>query len=180
MKALLIIDMQAGSFLPATPRLDAENVIDRINQLSKKFRESGNLVIFIQHDGSRENAFRPGSDEWKILPMLNMEEGDFVVSKTANDAFYKSELDSILKTQNVDELYITGCATDFCVDATVRSGLAHDYNVCVVKDGHTTADRPHLTAQQVIDHHNWLWENMIPTAGKIRVNSTSKLLGDVY
>ena len=118
----------------------------------------------------------PGSDEWKILPMLTQKPQDIIISKTANDAFYKSELDKSLKELEVDELFITGCATDFCVDATARSALTHDYNVFVVEDGHTTADRPHLKAVQVISHHNWLWENMIPTEGKINVVSTEKIL----
>lgn len=35
MKALLIIDMQQGSFTPAAPRHDAEGVVNRINLLSE-------------------------------------------------------------------------------------------------------------------------------------------------
>lgn len=31
MKALLVIDMQAGSFTPATPRYESAAVIERIN-----------------------------------------------------------------------------------------------------------------------------------------------------
>jgi len=55
MKALLIIDMQKISFTPDTPRLGAEGVIERINRLSDYFRNSGDLVIFIQHDGTEES-----------------------------------------------------------------------------------------------------------------------------
>jgi len=55
MKALLIIDMQKVAFTVQTPRYDAEQVIDRINSLSALFRKMGEPVIFIQHDGSKEN-----------------------------------------------------------------------------------------------------------------------------
>ncbi|MBT1687173.1 isochorismatase family protein [Fulvivirgaceae bacterium PWU37] len=33
---------------------------------------------------------------------------------------------------------ITGSATDFCVESTVQSARSKDYQVTVVKDGHTT------------------------------------------
>jgi len=61
-KALLIIDMQAGSFTPATPRYDSDGVIDRINQLSAIFRSNGDQVIFIRHDGTKEGCYIPGTN----------------------------------------------------------------------------------------------------------------------
>jgi len=56
---------------------------------------------------------------------------------------------------------IAGWATDFCVDATVRSAVANHHNVVVVADGHTLSDRPHLDAVSGISHHNWIWSNLI-------------------
>ena len=92
-----------------------------------------------------------------------------VISKTANDAFYRTELSSELHTQGISELFITGCATDFCVEATVQSALTKDYTVTVVEDGHTTAPRPHLDAEQLITHYNWVWKQLTPTQGSIKV-----------
>jgi nicotinamidase-related amidase len=110
------------------------------------------------------------------LPTLIQHPDDIVVSKTVNDSFYNSDLDAILKEQGIAELFITGCATDFCVDATVHSALSKDYNIVIVKDCHTTANRPHLSAEQVIQHHNWIWENMYSTNGKIKLVSSKDLL----
>lgn len=50
MKALLIIDMQVGSFMPKDIRFDAEGMIDRINKLSDFFRQNGDQIFYIQHD----------------------------------------------------------------------------------------------------------------------------------
>jgi nicotinamidase-related amidase len=94
---------------------------------------------------------------------------DIVINKTANDCFYESELDGLLGKFNINELYFTGCATDFCVDSTIRSAITKRYDITVVKDGHTTANRPCLNAEQVIAHHNWVWENMVPVNGQIKV-----------
>lgn len=169
MKALLIIDMQKTSFTSATPRYDSDKVIQKINKLSRKFRLAGDKVIFIQHNGTKEGYCGPGTDEWEILPSLNMKSSDLIISKTANDSFYRTTLKEELTKLGINELIITGCATDFCVDSTIKSALINDFNIIVIKDGHTTADRPTLKAKQVIEHYNWIWSEMIPTKGKINV-----------
>lgn len=168
-KALLIIDMQKGSFTAQTPRFDTPGVVNRINQLATLFRQQGHAVIFIQHDGTSANEFVPHTRDWELLDNLQVEQTDLKVSKYANDVFYRSNLESVLSQQKADELYMTGCATDFCVESTIQSALAKDYDITVVSDGHTTGERPHLSAEQVIEHYNWVWQNMIPTKGKIEV-----------
>lgn len=169
MKALLIIDMQKISFTPETPRFDAEGVVKRINSLSGQFRKKEYPVIFIQHNGSKGGFCKPKTEEWEILDSLNINDNDMIVSKTANDSFYKSELNNILKDKDVEELVVTGCATDFCVDATLKSAVINEYKVIIIADCHTTGDRPHLKAEKVIEHYNWMWDEMIPVNGKIKV-----------
>jgi len=169
LKALLIIDMQAGSFSAETPRYKAAEVIQRINALSGLFRKQANPVIFVQHDGTREHCFIPGTDDWQLLDELDKSPEDVFLSKTANDTFYDTNLDEFLKTRGIKEVIITGCATDFCVESTIQSALVRDYNVTVISDGHTAADRPHATAKTVIEHYNWVWANLSPTKGKIEV-----------
>ena len=176
MKALLIIDMQKGSFLPATPRYDAEGVIARINQLSAACRSAGFPVIFIQHDGTLENVFLPHTFDWEILDDLNILDQDLLLPKIANNAFYRTDLEATLLAHGVQELLITGCATGFCVEATIHGALYKDYHLKIITDGHTTADRPFLTAKQVIDHYNWIWSDLTPTQGTIELLSTEDWL----
>jgi len=175
-KALLVIDMQKGSFTSETPRFDSKGVIERINSLARIFRESNYPVIFIQHDGTKENEFIPTTTEWELLDELEVESTDLLLNKYANDSFYRSKLSQIVSELNVSELFITGCATDFCVESTIQSALVHDYLITIVSNGHTTADRPHLKAEKVIDHYNWVWKNMIPTKGKIEVFDYHEIL----
>ena len=40
-----------------------------------------------------------------------------------------------LKSLGVSRLMISGCATDFCVDTTVRSAASHGFEVLVLSDG---------------------------------------------
>ncbi len=139
-----------GIFKPYTLRYDTLGVVARINSLASYFRSKADQVIFIQHDGTKENVFLPNTADWKILPELSIHPTDIFISKTANDAFYRTELDAFLLENKITELFITGCATDFCVDTTIKSAIARDYQVTVIEDGHTTADRPHITAIQAI------------------------------
>jgi nicotinamidase-related amidase len=169
MKALLIIDMQRGCFTPYSSRYNTMDVIDRINKLADRFRSKRLPVIFIQHDGSREGELFPNTEAWTLLPELSQQANDLYVSKTANDSFYRSTLEQRLSSLGVDELFITGSATDFCVDATVKSALTKDYKVTVISDAHTTGDRAHISAKTLIDHYNWIWSDMSPTIQKINV-----------
>ena len=168
-KALLVIDMQKGSFTEATPRHNTEGVVQIINLLSATFRARSLPVLFIQHDGSTMNDFVPFTTEWELLDELKIDIDDIRIDKYANDVFYRSELQRKLNQLAVNELVITGCATDFCVESTIQSAISKDYSLTIIEDGHTTGNRPNLKAHQVIDHYNWVWKNMIPTKGKIEV-----------
>ncbi|TAI48390.1 isochorismatase family protein [Flagellimonas allohymeniacidonis] len=170
-KALLVIDMQKGSFTPKTPRFDTSGVVNRINGLADLFRRMGFPVIFIQHDGNGTGEFEKDTWEWELLDELQTEKTDIRLDKYVNDVFYESGLHRRLMDSNVGELLITGCATDFCVESTIQSALTKDFDITVVSDGHTTGERPHLRAEKVIEHYNWVWQNMIPTNGKIKVES---------
>ena len=170
-EALLVIDMQQGSFTSQTPRFDTEGVVRRINALAQLFRDSDLPVIFIQHDGTKMKEFIPQTTEWKLLDSLVVKWTDIFIDKTANDAFYNTALQTQLQAANVDTLYITGCATDFCVESTIQSALTKDYHIVVMKDGHTTGERPTMTGEKVIEHYNWVWQNMVPTGGTIEVQN---------
>ncbi len=175
-KALLIIDMQKGSFTPQTPRYNTPVIIENINKIAHTMRLMSNTVIYIQHDGTGSGQFEKGNTDWELLDELETRSSDIFIDKYANDVFYRSDLQSVLEKGQVKELIITGCATDFCVESTVQSALTKDYKITVLKDGHTTGDRPHLSAKQVIDHYNWVWENMLPTQGSISLIETQDLV----
>jgi nicotinamidase-related amidase len=154
-------------------------VIARINAVGRAVRQSGGIVVFIQHDGPKAEPFEPGTSGWQLLPSLERFEGDSIVHKTACDAFYDTELADMLNQHAVCRLLVTGCATDFCVDTTVRAAMSRDYEVIVVEDGHTTADRPHVRAEAVIRHHNWLWQNLIHPKVQVEVVRASELIARI-
>jgi len=172
-EALIIVDMQKVAF--TVPRYNAENVIQRIAALAEKFRRHNKKVIFIQHNGVVDNYCFPNTKEWEIVDELPVHPEDIVVEKLANDSFYKTNLQELLTKHGIEKLYFTGCASDYCVDTTIKSALSKDYDITVVSDCHTTADRPHCSAKTLIDFHNWLWADMTQTKYKIKVIPSSEV-----
>jgi nicotinamidase-related amidase len=175
MEALLVIDMQKGSFRTAA-RFRAAQVTATINTLARAFRGAGNPVIYIQHDGSAQGSFHPGTPDWELLDELDTDGTDTFIGKTANDSFYRTELEGFLQARGIRRLVVTGCATDYCVNATIHGALTRDYDITVVGDGHTTADRPLIKARKLVEFHNWLWADLTPTRGRITVRAARDIL----
>jgi len=174
MKALLVIDMQVGLFEGEPPRFDADGVIRRINKIASVMRTTGDIVLFIQHEDN--NVLKPGTAGWEILPALERMNTDLLVHKQACDSFYETDLSDLLEKHDVQQIIVVGCATDFCVDTTIRAAASRNYEVVVVADAHTTKDRRHLDAVTIIKHHNWMWENLILPRSEVQVLSTKSVL----
>jgi len=164
-RSLIVIDMQQGSFPPYGARYDADGVVSRINQLARRTRSADGSVIFVQHDGPPGDPHHPDAPGWHLLSELETHDGDRFVRKQACDAFLNTNLADLLASPSDGQVIITGCATEFCVDTTVRSALARGYRTIVPADAHTTADRPYLTAEKIIEHHNAVWSAFLSPAG---------------
>ena len=163
--ALIIIDLQQGAFGDATPKHDAAGLVARLNKLAGTVRTRGGAVVFIQHDGLPSELFHPDLPGRRLLEELDRDPADTVIRKKSCDAFLETPLDEFLRSRSIDRLIITGWATDYCVDTTVRSALARGYPTIVPSDGHTVANRPHLSAEQIIAHHNAIWADFIAPCG---------------
>ena len=160
MDVLVVVDMQVG-LLQGDAKHDLSSVVERINRLGARLRARGGRVVFVQHDGEPGDDFEPFTSGWAFLPSLERKTDDVVVRKTLNDAFFGTPLEEELVKLGASRVFISGWATDLCVDATIRSAAALGFEVVAVSDCHTLSDRPHLSALQVIEHHQWVWTNVI-------------------
>jgi nicotinamidase-related amidase len=175
--AIVIVDMQVG-LLNGAPKHDLRGVVDRINSLTAMVRSGGGQVIWIRHCGKAGDCFEMHTPGWEFLPELIRRPEDIVIEKTLNDPYAGTPLQRTLARLAPRRVLVTGWATDFCVDATVRSTVAHDHDVVAVSDGHTLSERPHLSATAVIEHHNWVWSALI-TNRSVCVLTTRQLLAEV-
>jgi nicotinamidase-related amidase len=173
--AVLVIDVQRGLFCTEPAPFEAEAVVARINTVIAKARRAGAPVIFIQHDGEPGGEdVVPFTEGGKLHSKLEIRPGDPVIRKTTGDAFYGSTLEAELRSRGITTLLLIGYATDFCVDATLRSAASKDFGIIVVADAHTTSDNPVLKAEVVRKHHNWAWANAITKRG-VTVLRTSQV-----
>ena len=151
--ALLVIDVQQGLCEGEHAAFDSQQVIARINTVAAKARDAGAVVVFIQHE-SESGFMEPGSHAWQFADGLHLEPTDVRIRKTTPDSFNRTALQDVLKQHRVTDLVVCGMQTEFCVDTTTRRALALGYPVVLVEDAHTTEDNAHLSAAQVIQHHN--------------------------
>jgi nicotinamidase-related amidase len=174
LKTLLVIDMQNAWLNRATPRFDRDGVIQRINLAARHIRAQGGKVIFIQHC---DTEAVPPDDGWQLDAGLEQREGDRAIDKTACDAFCDTALFDMLLERDAKTLVIAGLATEFCVDTTIRAAASMGFDVIALSDAHTTGDRDHLSAEQIIAHHNWVWSNMaVPVGSMLTVQTVAQLL----
>jgi nicotinamidase-related amidase len=174
LKTLLVIDMQNAWLNRATARFDREGVIRRINLAARHIRAQCGQVIFIQHCDA--DAL-PGGDGWQLDAGLERLEGDRAIDKTACDSFCDTALFDMLLERDAKTLVVAGLATEFCVDTTVRAAASMGFDVIALSDAHTTGDRDHLSAEQIIAHHNWVWSNLaVPVGGTLTVQTVEEML----
>ena len=100
---------------------------------------------------------------------------DLRVRKTTPDSFHRTELEALLRQHAVTDLVICGMHSEFCVDTTTRRALALGFPVVLVGDAHTSEGNRHLSAAQVIQHHNETLANIESFGPRVSVVATDEL-----
>jgi nicotinamidase-related amidase len=107
----------------------------------------------VQHEApGTELAF--DSPAWQLDKRLVTAPSDVRIRKTTSAPFASSELLSQLRSHGINGVVVTGYATEFCVDSTVRWSASLGLAVTLVSDAHTTHDKAHLSAAHIVAHHN--------------------------
>ena len=170
--ALIVIDLQKVILGLPTVHPVGE-VVNHAAKLSDAFRRHRLPVVLVNADGGApgrtEQAFRmhefPAG--WTdLLPELNQQPEDHIVTKQTWGAFTNTDLDEYLKKQRVTQVVIVGISTSAGVESTARHAFELGFNVTLAVDAMTdrNADAhtnsitrifPRLgetgTAQQIID-----------------------------
>jgi nicotinamidase-related amidase len=174
--ALLVIDVQVGNFGESAPVYGGSDLLLKIGSLIARARAAEVPVVYIQHCGPEGAIDQPGTPGWEIHPAIAPIEGDAVIQKRHPDAFQDTGLQRELESRGIERLVITGIQTEYCVDTTCRRAYSLGYSVILVKDAHSTWDTDHLTAPQIIAHHNNVlggWFVELKEAGEIEFDDAS-------
>jgi len=151
--ALFIIDMVKDFTDPEGLVFYPQNreILPNIKKVLEECRKENILVIFFRHS-YRENKFDKnlvnmrancieGSGGDEIDSMLEVDKDkDYVIKKRRYSGFFGTDLDLVLRENNVENVIITGTKTNCCIRATVTDAYYLNYNVYVVSDCVATND----------------------------------------
>jgi nicotinamidase-related amidase len=153
--ALLIIDMQVGLFNGPDAPHDGERIVANIRQLMGRARGRNVPIYAVRHTGPQGSPIEAGSAFWQLLPALELNAStDILFDKRKPNAFYGTALAEQLRADGINELFIVGMKTQYCIDATCRAAADLGFNPVLIADAHTCMDTPALPAQAIIAHHN--------------------------
>jgi nicotinamidase/pyrazinamidase len=144
--ALMVIDM-LNDFLDPGGSLyvgaQAREIIPFVARKINEFRAPGRVVIFVcdAHtiDDPEFGAFPAHAVQggWGagIIPELTPAPGDLRVEKTRHSAFDDTNLDDILKQEQVEEVHLVGVLTSICVFSTVKDLFHRKLSGLVYRQG---------------------------------------------
>jgi nicotinamidase-related amidase len=141
--ALVVIDLQKG--IAGLPTVHAASeIIGRVAHLARAFRERSLPVVLVHVTGpapGRTDAGIPNfprpADWSDLVPELEQQPSDFVITKLRWGAFLGTSLDEYLREHSVTQIFVAGIATSIGVESTARSAFDLGYNVVLVVDAMT-------------------------------------------
>lgn len=141
--ALIVVDLQKGIVnLPSAHPIS--RVVERSSALIQAFREHGLPVVLVNVTGSapgrteqppRLTTLPEGFSD--LLPELNQQPGDIVVTKRTWGAFSNTDLERRLRAKGVTQVVVAGVATSIGVESTARQAYEHGFHVTLAVDAMT-------------------------------------------
>lgn len=144
--ALIVIDLQKGVVTMPTVTPAAE-IVQRCSALADAFRRHRLPVMLVnvtagapgRVDQMRSAAARP-ADWADLVPELNQQPEDRLVTKRTWGAFSSTQLQADLQSQGVTQVVICGIATSIGVESTARHAYELGFNVTLAVDAMTDAN----------------------------------------
>jgi len=141
--ALIVIDLQKGIVgLPLLHPID--DIVKRTRALLDAFRQRHFPVVLVNVAGAAPGRTEqprgavPRADGWTdLIPDLNQQPSDIVVTKHTWGAFPSTSLDSQLKALGVTQVVVAGVATGTGVESTARQAYELGYHVTLAVDAMT-------------------------------------------
>lgn len=165
-RALLVMDVQKIYQMKDSAYFvdNFETVLGNINHLIDIFQRRNELIVYIKHEhepngsdagrmfdfagDSDDIEFQKGSVEAEFAGGLNISSDANIITKTRYDAFIYTNLDEILKQNDIDKVVICGFMTNFCCESTARHAHDNDYYVDFVIDAMGTPGTEQLTPEE--------------------------------
>ena len=103
---------------------------------------------FIFQGSLGEHALR-GTEGARVVEEIAPRRGDLVIEKLRFSAFYRTDLDQVLRRLEVDTVLVVGISTIWCVLLTAADAIANDFYTVILED--LTACHDKEIKKQVLD-----------------------------
>jgi nicotinamidase-related amidase len=158
--AIIVIDM-LRDFLEEDGALyckKCREIIPNVKKLIETARRISVPVIYVSCNHSLKSK-APEFTKWgphaikgtkgaEVIDELKPKRGDYIVNKESYSGFYNTNLETILRSLNVDTLVLTGIHTHVCILATGLDAFYRGFNVIFPEDciitGHSENHRTRL------------------------------------
>ncbi|MGO9404766.1 MAG: isochorismatase family protein [Terriglobales bacterium] len=142
--ALIVIDLQKG-IVNGNFIHPIGEVIDRTRALLDVFRAKNLPVVLVNVAGRPPGRTEQGPrssisfpEGWTdLLPQLDRQASDIVVTKRSWGAFATTDIEAQLKARGVTQVVVTGVVTSGGVEATARQAYEQGFNVTLALDAMT-------------------------------------------
>lgn len=152
---LLVVDTQ--EMLVTEKMYRCKTFLERVKKLISTAREQGSEVIYVRHDDGIE--LTRGVPGFEISKEAAPMQGEKIFDKRVNSAFKGSGLLEYLREKQENSVMIVGLQTDYCIDATVKCGFEHGFEMIVPAGCNTTEDNSFLTAEKTYRYYNEMMWN---------------------
>jgi biuret amidohydrolase len=116
-----------------------------LRDLPRRHRE---WIRTIERASGVEDILWSGNPSYRVREEFPPQPEDTIVKKTAFGAFTSSTLDETLRSMGIEQLLVTGIATNCCVSTTIRDAADIGYSVVVVEE--CTGDYDRVTHETAI------------------------------
>lgn len=152
---LLVLDTQKG--ITHEGLYAFETFSDNVKTLICEARNADVEVIYVRHDDGTSSGFSAGDEAFEIDDGFAPKDGERIFDKKVNSALHKSAgLLDYLKEKNEKQIMIVGLLTDFCMDATIKSGFDHGFEIVVPEYTNSTFDNRFMTGEVCYRFYNEL------------------------
>lgn len=109
-----------------------------------------------------------------ILMVVDTQRGCF--EKNVNSAFHKmTGLTDYLLSKNEKEIITIGVSTDYCMDATIKSGFEQGFHMIVPSFANSTYDNPYFSKEIAYKYYNeFMWPKRYATV--VSVDEAIKMM----
>ena len=132
--------------------------VSNVEKIIDTARKNNIEVIYVRHDDGAESELTKGTNGFEIYEKFKPSNEDKIFDKQVNSAFKETGLLEYLISKGEKDIIIVGLQTDYCIDATIKCGFEHGFNMIIPAYANTTVDNKFISAERTYEYYNeFMW-----------------------